>query len=57
MGRFVIAGYRPRADQGPALRALVKRHWPALRDQALVSARTALVMRPPTARSSRSSSG
>jgi hypothetical protein len=45
MGRFVIAGYKPRADQGPALRALVKRHWPALRDQALVSARSALVMR------------
>jgi len=44
MGRFVIAGYRPKADQGPALHALVKRHWPALRQQALVSERSALVM-------------
>jgi hypothetical protein len=45
MGRIVIVGYRPRAGQGPALQALVARHWQVLREQALVTERPPSVMR------------
>lgn len=45
MGRFVIAGYRPKPGMQPALEAVVARHWEVLRAEALVSDRPSQVMR------------
>ena len=45
MGRIVIVGYRPKPGAAAALPTLVARHWPLLREQALVSARPPWLLR------------
>lgn len=44
MGQFVIACYRPKAGQEKALRREISRHEPTLREQGLISDRSAYVM-------------
>lgn len=45
MGRFVIAGYRPKPGMAVALEAVAMRHWDVLHREALVTDRPAHVMR------------
>jgi len=43
--QVVIAAYRPREGQDAALRALISRHVPALREAGLATARPVLLLR------------
>jgi hypothetical protein len=45
MGRFVIAGYRPKPGMAAALETVAMRHWEVLRREALVTDRPAHLMR------------
>ncbi|MCA0242568.1 MAG: hypothetical protein LCI02_17095 [Proteobacteria bacterium] len=45
MGRFVIAGYRPKPGMAAALELLALRHWEVLHREALVTDRPAHLMR------------
>ncbi len=45
MGRFMIAAYRPKPGMAAALQAVMNKHWPMLREQALVTERPAQRMR------------
>jgi hypothetical protein len=45
MGRFCIAAYKPKPDQGTALDALIARHWRVLRERDLVTERPRHAMR------------
>ncbi len=45
MGRFMIAGYKPKPGMASALQQVLRKHWPMLRDQALVTERPAQLMR------------